>query len=101
MMGKWYLGILLLWFAIGVLVLVTEGATLGPGETSHINELLGENRTNLWGYFDLLWTVFVWKFDFFESGIGTWLKVPLLALSISIVIPLAIEIFRALKPFGG
>ena len=100
--SKWYLGLFLLFFMVAALCLVTEGNFIGAGQISTLNQIVGAGWGSPGAIFNLVLTCLTWKFAFFETGIGIWIKVPLMCLSAAIVIPLAFEVFRLLfKPFGG
>jgi hypothetical protein len=101
--SRWFLGLLILYMLVATLCLVTEGSMLGSGQTSTLNEVVDAGWSQPWVYFTFLWSVLSWDFSFFQTGIGVWVKIPLLALSAAIVIPFAFEVFRIVKgllPWG-
>ena len=99
---KMWLGLFLLYAMVTTLVLATEGLTLGSGQVTHINELMNVGWGNPGAIFSVIWSILTWNFAFFESGIGIWIKMPLMALSAAIIIPLAFDLFRMIfKPFGA
>jgi len=102
--SKWWLGLFLLYIIIVILCLVTEGSFLGAGQVdqlsklSHLSVSFGSIKT-IW---DVFTTCFTWNFAFFQSGIGVYIKLPLICLTVAVAIPFIIDLARViLKPFGG
>lgn len=99
---KWWFGLFILYISVAILCLVTEGSSLGTDETSVLNALTSSGADDPGAIFDLVYSCIVWKFSFFQTGIGVWIKLPLMMLSAAVMIPLAFEVFRLIfKPFGG
>jgi len=98
--SKWWLGLFGLWILIVILCETTEGAT-SMGGTSDLNVLLSSGAsitgaTALWG---VITKAFTWNYSFFQSGIGVWLKLPLMALSIAVIIPFLYDTARLIIPW--
>jgi len=94
---KWWLGLFGLYMLVAYFCLTTEGAFIGSGQVTKLNAIMGAGWGNPVAVWNLVWGTLTWNFNFFETGIGIWIKIPLMCLSAAVIIPFGFEVFRLMR----
>jgi hypothetical protein len=92
-----------MYISIGVLCLITEGRPITQAELDTVN-IIGHSDATPTGVIEVLKNigkVVTWKFSFFESGFGVYIRYFLYCLSAAVFLPIMIEVARLVfKPFS-
>ncbi len=103
---KWWLGMVIMWLLIVVVTSFTvEAPIIGLEEREGLKAMASPTASlgGITAVYTAVTGILYWGGDtmpFFQSGVGYYIRLFLLALSAAIVLPLAYDLARLLIPWG-